>query len=304
MTSHIIRQYRLPAHALSPFWRSFGLLTATAVMTLGVVQPVQALRAVIVLPFALLLPGYAMIAVIFGFQERFDVVPTLALSALLSLFSYMFVGLALNAAAIRLSSVSILAGIDALIALSICAAVLRVKAGLPPSQPGTPVNLADPRKTLWTGAPACVMLVTGLSIVTVVVLLTMTLLPQPAGKPYTQFYLTGPWSKTASVITVPATRSLTVTVGINNRTSAAQTYRITPFINGAQSWNERTIALTSGSRWSGSVTGIIPADGCLDRLRINLGIRGRRGALASLIVWVRAAGSQASCKSTSAADTP
>src|SRR5438270_618448 len=69
------------------------LLAATALLTLGVLLPVPVLRVAVVLPLALLVPGYAIITATFGFQERFDTVPTMAFSALLSMASYMAVGL-------------------------------------------------------------------------------------------------------------------------------------------------------------------------------------------------------------------
>src|SRR5262245_2804142 len=76
------------------------LLAALGLMNLGVLEPLPALRAMITLPLALLVPGYAVMMAVFGHRPRRDTLPTLAFIVLLSMVTYPLVALTLYAAAI------------------------------------------------------------------------------------------------------------------------------------------------------------------------------------------------------------
>ena len=103
------------------------LLAALGVMNLGVLVPLPALRAMVTLPLALLVPGYAVMMAVFGHRPRRDAPLTLAFTVLLSMATYPLVALALSAAAIPIRTGSVMLSTDGLVALLVAVAVLRTR---------------------------------------------------------------------------------------------------------------------------------------------------------------------------------
>ena len=113
------------------------LLAALGVMNLGVLVPLPALRAMVTLPLALLVPGYAVMMAVFGHRPHPDAPLTLAFTVLLSMATYPLVALALYAAAIPIRTGSVMFSTDGLVALLGAMAVLRTKReSLPPKKHG------------------------------------------------------------------------------------------------------------------------------------------------------------------------
>jgi uncharacterized membrane protein len=274
------------------------LLASTAVMTLGVVVPVPLLQVIVTLPIALLAPGYALIGAAFGSRARLDVVPALALSALLSMGSYMLLGLGLYAASIRLSTESVLAGTDGIILLLVAVALLRARLGLPVATwPAASFDAVASTRSPWHRVQGGMLFGSGLAIVAAALFVTMYLLPKSVDPPYTQLYLAGPSSHISSIVQTQPHYKLVVEVGVTNHTHRQHTYRITPLLDDVTRWHERTVTLPVGRTWTGSVSGYVPAGGCVHRLSIALNTPESRGVPARLILWVRGArGLPASCR--------
>src|SRR2546423_551612 len=124
MSANVAQQCLVDARAALPLPARL-LLAALGLMNLGVLVPLPALRAVVTLPLALLVPGYAVMMAVFGHRLRGDAPTTLAFTVLLSMATYPLVALALYAAAIPLRTGSVMASTDGLVALLVAVAVLR-----------------------------------------------------------------------------------------------------------------------------------------------------------------------------------
>jgi len=240
-------------------------------MSIGVLMPIAAIRALVVLPTALVVPGYAAALAIFGPRWR-DGALGLALGVLLSMALYPLLTLLLYAASIRLSTASVLAATDALTAVFVGIVALRnrpmVWAGAAGARDIADRNSAklDGPWSDWRGIALFAALV---AVVVGALALLMPALPSPVASPYTQFYLTGNRTQVHSIVRPSAGRRLVVTVGITNRTHLPQRYLIMPRLDNAR-WRGRTLRLGDGGTWSGAIGGTVPARGCAHQLAIRL----------------------------------
>ena len=247
------------------------VLAAATVMSIGVLVPIAAIRALVVLPTALVVPGYAAALAIFGPRWRDDALG-LALGALLSVALYPLLALLLYAASIRLSTASVLAATDALTAVFVGIVALRdrragwVRAAGAQGGAGWAVGEVDGPWSGWRGIALFAALV---AVVVGALALLIPALPSPVASPYTQFYLTGNWAQVHSITRLGAGRHLVVTIGITNRTHLPQRYLIVPRLDNAL-WRGRTLRLGDGGTWSGSIGGTVPAGGCAHQLAIRL----------------------------------
>jgi len=125
----------------------------------------------------------------------------------------------------------------------------------------------------------------GLSIVALA--LAAHLLPRPAAQPYSQLYLAGSWSRVRGPVRIPDGRSLSVRVGVANRTGRPQMYRLVPTLTGAPApWRERVVRVGPGRDWTGTIGGPMPRATCLVRLEISLRRASSRQTLATVTVWL------------------
>ena len=262
-----------------------SLLATSAAITLGALVPVPAIRAVLVLPLALVMPGYGLLAAL-GIRGRLDTVPTLALSVLLSIAIYPLLGLTLYAASIRLSTASVVAVTDALLLLLAATLALSIRgagAGAPGSGPSSEPS------TAWDGARGAVLFVAVVALALAALAAAMRSLPARADVPYTQLYLAGRWARVATVVEAHPRRDVVVRVGIANRTDRREKYRLVPVVDRHIRWRPRRVTLEPGDRWVGAVSGRVPATSCVHRLTIRLYRHGSPAALANLNLWVRGA---------------
>ena len=281
------------------------LLVAMAVMTAAVLLPLPLSRVIIALPLALLLPGYAVLSAAFGRQQRHDMAAVLALSALLSLAIYALLGVVLYVITVPISEASVLIAADGLVIGLAAVTVARRRAGTPLAAWPAPLpEHVAARRSPWSGARGGLLFAGTMGVVIVALLIAMGLLPKPPAQQYTEFYLAGRWSHVASVVATHPHQPLAVEVGLTNRTLHGQNYRIVPYLDNAPSWQPREVTVPSGRTWTGVVSGYVPASGCAHRLSIELRLKGRRGALDRLTLWVHGtAALAASClaaKGTSA----
>lgn len=278
------------------------LLAALLVMSVGVMVPVPLARAVLVLPAALLVPGYALLAAAFGATKRRDVVPDLALSALLSMALYALLSIGLYAAAIRLSTASVLSGIDVISAVLIAYAVWRTTRTT--WQAPAPLVMATAwARSPWVGARAGLLFGAIVGVVIVALAVAMRLLPTPAAPPYSQFYLAGAWSRLGTTVSVRPHTPLAVHVGISNQTHEPHVYRIDATVDqgvqGVQGvrWAQRHVAIAAGHTWTGTMSGYVPASGCIHRISITVRLSGRRTVFRSIDLWAQSTAPPRPCHS-------
>ena len=111
-------------------------------------------------------------------------------------------------------------------------------------------------------------------------------LPGSTPAPYSAIALGGSWSDVSRVTVVPPHEKLSVDVTVENHTARTVSYRVVPKLSGA-AWTTSSVRLAPGRSWSGSVSGTVPAGGCLHRLRIGLQCTEVATACTqSLIVWL------------------
>lgn len=265
------------------------LPAAAAAMTAGVLVPVPPIRAAVVLPLALLAPGYALAAAA-GIRGRLDAVPTLALGALLSIAIYPLLALGLYATSIRLSTTSVVAATDAVVLLLSGVVALRTRfardAGTAGGGPAAVATDTSPASS-WSGRRGGVRFVVAVAVAVAVLAGAMRLLPAAADAPYTQLYLAGHWSGLGAIVDAEPHQRLAVRVAIVNRTHARKAYRLAPTVDGGVHWPARVVTLQAGDRWVGFVTGRIPRRRCVHRLTLELSSRESSAVLTDLNVWVR-----------------
>jgi uncharacterized membrane protein len=246
------------------------IFLALNLLALGLVMP-QPLRAVIVLPLVLLLPGYAVFSAL-GLAARRDPVLTVGTSVALSLVIVPLVTLALWA----------LAGDVEPAQVTIVLAVIVLAPAVVGLQP-----LVSRKREPALGSPGGLLRL--LAVFTVAVLLVVglvTLLPGQRNAPFTEAALAGTWAGVDDAVLVQPDRPVAVDVQVTNRTGRAQTYTVAPELDGAD-WRGTTVDLGPGETWIGTVEGTVPAGGCLHRLRIGVEPASGATPLEGPTVWFR-----------------
>jgi uncharacterized membrane protein len=237
------------------------IFLALNLLALGLVMP-QPLRAVIVLPLVLLLPGYAVFSSL-GLAARRDPVLTAGASVALSLVIVPLVTLALWAVAGEVEPAQV----------TIVLAVIVLAPAVVGLQP-----LVSRKREPVVGSPAGLLRI--LAVFTVGVLLVVGLvsfLPGQRNAPFTEAALAGSWAEIDQAVRVQPDQPVSVDVMVTNRTGRDQTYAVEPELAGA-TWRGATVDLGPGQTWTGAVEGTVPAGGCLHRLRV--GVRPASGATA------------------------
>lgn len=280
-----------------------AVVAALVMLNVAVFALPPALRAIIVLPLALLIPGYALLLALFGRRLPLDAVPLLALAALLGMAFYPLLALVLYVIGLPLRMESVLGGLDAcvLAVTGVAASRLAPRGVSRTSASGGTVDLqlshAADRKPVFPGGRRAVdqtrLAFWGLAVVVAVVCAGVggagaaRALPTVPAAPYTAFYLSGRWAHVDTAITVAAGRRFSVTVGVANDTGPRQVYRLSPLLDDAH-WRAYTIVVLPGRTWTGAVSGRMPVGVCLHRLSITLHQRGSRTPLRPLVLWVHA----------------
>lgn len=263
---------------------------AAMLVSVGVLIPQTFVRAAIVFPIALLLPGYAILLLAFGQRRRLGWVPALSLSALLSMAFYPLAGLLLYAASIAPSTMSIVGAVDALVAAALAVSLVRNGRGTGPLDHATwsptqpPVD--EPEQGLdgkrMTILVAVALVLAGLGLVA-----APHFEPKASALPYTAFYFTGALSRVSAPVTANGGNPLDVPVAVTNRTRGFQTYQIEPQVDGSIVWPIRTMTLPPGGTWSGSVQGWMPKVIGLHELIIALNMESQGTPVGTLTLWLR-----------------
>ena len=268
------------------------LLIAAALLTIGAFVPVTAVRALMVLVPALVLPGGALLFGLGVLRGRWDPVPTLALCVIGSLAFYPLAGLLIYVVGIRLSTVSAVVEVDVFLVLMLTlGSVIRGGVNSGPGahrrrNRGAPLlgalaaEDADGRR--WGGWLVSVALACA-----VVLVLGLLLLPKQVPAPYTEFYFTGSTARLNETFTMPAGAHLVAQVAVRIRSGATADYLISAKLDGARFASDRQISVPKSGTWRGSVMGTIDQPGCLQQLVIDLLNRSGGSRTASLDLWIQ-----------------
>ena len=266
-------------------WPLARVLAALAVLAFGVYLPTP-LRGLAVLPIALTLPGYALLAGLRTRRVGDDPLATLALSAIVSVALLVLAALAMYAAEVRVSAASVAHLIVAFVAVMVL---------LAPSLRSAPATSRGELALQGVGSfTGLVLPAIAVGAAIGVVALALALLPGTPLARFTDVSLAGPRA-TDSVPALVAPRvTQQVPVTLRNRSGGTQIYAIEPAMEHGH-WYGTTVRLRDGERWTGSVVGRVPAGGCLHRLRIAARPLARSDREVSVTTWFRTRELPASC---------
>jgi len=254
------------------------MLAAAAAIALAQALPDGVPRAAVVASLALFVPGYGILALVFGARPPLDGVLRLAVAVLLSVALYAFLALGLHALGLRLT--------QATVAWATCGAIgvlgLLTLARLAAAPGGTP-RAPVPRSQLLGAAAFTALLL----CVAGTLALTVPALPEARPAPFSQLFLAGEWERLGGVATAPAHGPTSVEVGVENHTGRAQRYRLLAHFEGGPAWPERSVLVPAGGRWQGTVSGQGPRAACRRRLQVDLLAGASVRPVASLSVWLR-----------------
>ena len=283
---------------------------AAGALSGALLVPDTSVRAAIVLPIALLLPGYALLLLAFGPGRRFDWVPGLALSALLSMAFLPLAGLALAAATVPPSTRSAAGAIDAVVVVALVASLARAwrrrgahpdEAWLPAAPPADAGGVRGLGGRGATALVACALALAGLGLA-----VAPRFEPQarhrrptrpspsaarsrPAARPPPpRCRPCRPPSARRRSPAAPAPRS-TLQVAVANHTLRRVTYRLTPLVDGG-AWAARTVMLAPGAVWHAGLAGRMPGGDGLHELVITLSEQPGGRAVGDLTLWLQTTG--------------
>jgi uncharacterized membrane protein len=228
-------------------------------MTLASVLATGALRAALVLPFALLVPGYALLRAAVPSRELRDPFAGVALGVVLSFAFYMAVTLAMTAASVKYSDSSVLIASDVGIALLALVAFVRG------------ATAASAALGVRRAVRSAVFVVAIASAVTLAVVLKDAL-PGPQPQEFTQFYITGPIARASGPVRLAGGESLHVSLAVTDHSrpgQLARSYRITSRVDQRSSSVLATRTLAPGQTWTYTAAVPIPRDGALHHVRFG-----------------------------------
>lgn len=249
-----------------------SMLVAAGVLVLVALLP-WAVRSLVVLPLALVLPGHALLAALDRPDRGLGTGGRLALRVILSLSAISLSVLAVGSV-VGVSKASVLAGTWMFVSIAALASWTR---DVP-----TKAESAGPR---WTQSGVVLVLTALVGLVVVVG--ALVLLPEPLDSPYSRISVTGTSKASGSPIRVRSGTTASVQVQVENQTAKTHAYRVIPAIDGGALWKAPKVRLAPGERWSGTIEGKVPKDACLSRLTVSLAADGKAAGVAPLVLYVR-----------------
>lgn len=268
----------------------------------GALLPVSPLRALLVVPLALLLPGYALLRALLAPALPGDRVVRLWLACILSLAMYPLLALVLSCCGLRLTTMHVLAGLDlehALLATIILARSVWYASRAPGDlRRVSRTDWRAPVRHLWCSASHVPRLLVPALVLLPVLAGAYALVKGTPPSPFSQLSLAGNWAHLAGSVT-PSTL-LQVPVVVGNHSGRRRTYRLSADVDGQVRRPTRVLTLPAGAGWSGQIAGVVPDDGCVHRVRVLL-TEGSGGTRNALTLWAhgRAYGTR-TCASTGA----
>ena len=266
-----------------------ALLTLLGALALtgGALLPPSPVRALLVVPLALILPGSAMLWALLGPASACERPARLALSCVLSLAHYPLLALVLSFCGFRLTTPHILAGVDlehALLAAIILARAARY-ASRAPDDPNAFSLVAGPASTHRRLSKRPLVPRRYLPALGLLPLLVgaYAVVESAPPLPFNQLALAGTWARLAGSVT-PSSPVLQVPVVVGNHSGGRRTYRLTADIDGRSRRPARLLTLSAGAGWTGQIAVAAPDDACLHRLRVLL-TDGTGGTRTMLTLW-------------------
>ena len=248
------------------------MLIAAGVLVLIALLP-WAVRSVITLPLALMLPGHALLAALDRPDRGLGAGGRIALRIILSTAAISLAVLAVGSVA-GVSRASVLAAVWM---FSSIAALASWNRAVP-----TAAQSAGPR---WTQSG--VVLVLTAVVALVVVVGALVLLPEPLNGPFSRISVTDTSKASGSPIRVRSGTTASVRIQVRNETGKTLSYRIIPAIDGGAQWKAPKVRLGSGEQWTGTIEGKVPKDACISRLTVALAANGKSAGVAPLVLYVR-----------------
>lgn len=232
-----------------------------------------AIKSVVTLPLALLLPGHALLAALDRPDRSLGAGGRIAARVVLSMAAITLTVLAVGSV-FGVSRASVVAGVWMFVSVAALCAWNRDV----PTASQTP----GPH---WTQSG--VVLVLTAFVALVVVIGALVLLPDPLDTPYSRLSVTGTSKTSGSPIRVDSGTTASVRVQVKNGTGKTRSYRVIPAIDGGALWKAPKVRLDPGETWSGTIKGTIPKDACLSRLTVALASNGRSAGVAPLVLYIR-----------------
>lgn len=256
--------------------RYFGLLVAgLVVLTLGPWLPVAGVRWVVVLPAVLLVPGLALLAVMFaGRDTEIAVVPRLVVAGLLSTVFWVVVALLLHLADVRITRASILVTGDLIVSAALVAGA--ALAARNPSAATAPRGIELPA-VLRRAAPPVLGVLAAVALLAVLV----PRLPDSPPEPYDVLRVAEAAQAADGVIATKPDEQVRVPLTVENGSEETARYDVTGELDGAP-WASLPVVVPGRTTSSFELFGAPPRDGCRHRLQVDLRRDGVAAALTSL----------------------
>ncbi|MGC1238348.1 MAG: DUF1616 domain-containing protein [Acidimicrobiales bacterium] len=257
------------------------LLIAAALLTGGSFVPVPAVRAVMVLVPALLLPGTALLFGLRALRGRWDLAPTLALGVITSLAFYPLGALLIYVVRLRLTTLSVVVEVDAFLVLMLAIGLM----GRKREQPERPLLEAQTADGIG-GRRWGVWVIAVTATCAGVLILGLLVLPKATPVPYTEFYFTGATAKLGGTVTVAPGAKVVIPITVKNRAGAKTLYHVRAELDGS-AFALDPVSVPKSGTWSGSIEGTIDQPGCLHHLVIDLINQTGDSTAASLDLWIQ-----------------
>jgi hypothetical protein len=248
---------RVVNHQRTLPWWDVVLIAAAVTAVASIALPAGPLRAVVVVPIVVLLPGWAALHAVFGTKVPTDRVVDGVYVTTFGIGAAIADGLVVNALGIRLSPLSL---VTAPFVISLALFAIALARG---AQPSLPVPDAPAtRKVASRGAMigACV------AFVVAIVAITGNGLPSPASTPYVETAFAGSFARLDHPLSVQPGASVNFPLKAQVHGMRAPMYRVSTYVD--DRLVQRADAGFTASRWTGTTRVVVPSGRCLHRVRI------------------------------------
>ena len=213
------------------------IVSGAALMSASTLLPAGLVRTVLVLPLALLLPGWALLRAVTGSSDRRDLGLVIGLSAMLSIALFVLIALAMSAGSVQLRVRNFVIGLD--VVLAALALFVQARESVTRSRTEPAAKLTDavrsharlPHRRIAV-AVAVVAVLGG----TFAALLATYSSVRPVAaneNPWIEVSLVGAPAHTDAVLRRAPGESVQLQVEVTNRTRTAQKVRISLQIDGS-----------------------------------------------------------------------
>jgi hypothetical protein len=219
------------------------------------------LRAVLVVPLALLLPGHALLCAAVGYEGVGELPLRVALTVLLSLAIYPLLALAVHKTGLGdLTRTSVVVSVGAVSVVAALVGRLR----FPPTE-GWPSSPPLPDGLRAAGQGTALAGVAALSLA-----LAVWALPDRTPQRFVALGFDGTTAQVRGPVATPRGGPATVAVRIRNHDGADRQFVLRAWVDGGPTWPAVRLRVRDSEEWRGRLRGPVLPSGCLQRLRIRL----------------------------------